>query len=289
MTGHLLCFGLGYSARALAFRLSRDGWRISGTSRTEDGVRAIDAEGWQGVAFDGLQLNDRLADLIGDATHVLLSVPPGERGDPVHCSAAQAMATAPNLSWVGYLSTVGVYGDQQGGWVDETTPVLPGSLRGRRRVDAELAWLAFGAANSVRVEVFRLPGIYGPQRSVLDAVRDGRARRIIKPGQVFNRIHVEDIAGAISAAIHGPSNHTIYNLTDDEPSAPQDVVVYAAALLGVAPPPAVQFEAALLTPMAASFYSESKRVSNRRMKVALGYTLCFPTYREGLAAIAQAR
>ena len=195
------------------------------------------------------------------------------------------LAALPDLAWVGYLSTVGVYGDWQGQWVDETSPTRPTSERSLRRVLAEKAWLGFGSETGRRVEIFRLSGIYGPGRSVIDNLRAGTARRIVKPGQVFNRIHVDDIAQVLAAAIDTPAGHTIYNVSDDEPAPPQDVVAYAAELLGLPIPPDIPFERAGLTGMAASFWAESKRVSNARMKTALGVTLAYPTYREGLRAI----
>lgn len=279
---NLLCFGLGYSARVLASRLAAEGWQITGTSRSEPGAAAIRAAGWTGLVFDGTAPAADMVDAVSRATHVLLSVPPDADGELVFRHHAADLEAAPQLRWIGYLSTVGVYGDQRGGVVDENTPPVPGSLRGQRRLTAETAWLAHGRASRQRVQIFRLPGIYGPGRSAVDALQAGTARRIIKPGQVFNRIHVADIATALIAAMAQPGPYDVYNVCDDEPSPPEDVVTYAASLLGIAPPPAVPFETADLTPMARSFYGELKRVSNRRMKAALGVTLAYPTYREGL-------
>jgi nucleoside-diphosphate-sugar epimerase len=223
---------------------------------------------------------------VAAATHVLVSAPPDEAGDPIIRAIGTELQRGSRIAWIGYLSTIGVYGDHGGRWIDEeTAPADPG-VRGRRRLDAEAEWLSFGRAHAMRVEVFRLPGIYGPGRSPIDQLLAGTARRIVKPGQVFNRIHVDDIAAALEAAIAAPPRHEIYNLVDDEPAPSDEVLVYAAGLLGMTPPAAVPFEAARLSPMAASFYEQSKRVSNRRMKEALGVRLAYPTYREGLAALA---
>ena len=282
---HLLCLGLGYSARVLARRLAGDGWMISGTSRSSEGAAAIAADGYRGLVLDGAKRSEGVSHALGEATHLLVSVPPDAGGDPALRLHAGDIAAAPQLAWIGYLSTVGVYGDHGGGWVDETTPAAPVSERGRRRAAAEQAWISLGAQSGKTVDVFRLPGIYGPGRSTFDALRAGTARRIIKPGQVFNRIHVDDIATALAAAMTRRGAGSIFNLSDDEPAPPQDVVAYAARLLGMPEPPAVPFETADLSPMARSFYGESKRVSNRRLKQVLGVTLAYPTYREGLAGI----
>jgi nucleoside-diphosphate-sugar epimerase len=283
---HLLCFGLGYTARHLSQRLAGRGWQISGTSRTDEGAARLSAAGMRGIAFDGLATSASLTAAIGAATHILVSIPPAADGDPALTHHSNDLLAASQLVWIGYLSTVGVYGDHAGGWVDETTPASPGSERSRRRLAAEAAWLALGSTAGKRVNVFRLPGIYGPGRSAIDSLRAGTARRIIKPGQVFNRMHVADIAAALEIAMVGPTAHAVYNLTDDEPAAPEDVVAYAAALSGMPVPPAIPFSQAQLSPMAASFYAESKRVSNARMKADLGFAPRYPTYREGLAAIA---
>lgn len=285
---HLFSFGLGYSARALAGRLAAKGWRITGTSTTEVGARAITAAGYRGLVFDGRAPAPEVGRALGEATHALMSIPPGADGDPAFVHHAADIAAAAGLGWIGYLSTVAVYGDRGGGWVDETTPPNPMSERGRRRLAAESAWLTLGARTGKAVMVFRLPGIYGPGRSPLDDLAAGTARRLVKKDQVFNRIHVEDIAGAVEAAISRPRAGAIFNVTDDEPAPPQDVVAYAAGLAGRPVPPEQPFENAVLTPMARSFYSENKRVRNARLKAELGYALAYPTYREGLAAIAAA-
>lgn len=281
---HLVCLGLGYTADALARRLAADGWRITGTARSADGAALLAAQGWTGIVFDGTAPSPALVAALEDATHVLASIPTGAHGDPALVQHAAALATAP-LAWIGYLSTVGVYGDHGGAEVDETSACRPVSERGRRRLEAEAAWLELGRATGRRVEVFRLPGIYGPGRSALDGVRAGTARRIVKPGQIFNRVHVEDIATSLATAIAKPPLHRVYNVTDDAPGPPQDVIAFAAQLLGLPPPPEVAFADAHLSPMAVSFWGELKRVSNRRLRHDLGVTLAYPSYREGLAAI----
>ena len=282
----LVCLGLGYTAAALARRLGPRAAHIAGTARSVEGVRGIEKQGWQGLLFDGADVSPELAAVVSEATHVLLSAAPDDVGDPMLRSLGEHLANAPRLRWIGYLSTVSVYGDHGGAWVDETTPPRDPGRRGQMRIDAENAWLAFGAQRGRRVDVFRLPGIYGPGRSAVDRLRAGAARRISKPGQVFNRVHVDDIAAALEAAMAAPSAHEIYNVTDDEPAPADEVVAYAAGLLGIAPPPLVRFEDAPFTPIARSFYDQSKRVSNRRMKDSLGVKLSYPTYREGMAAIA---
>ena len=224
--------------------------------------------------------------MLPGTTHMLVSIPPDLEGDAVLRLLREEIAALPDLGWIGYLSTVGVYGDWQGQWVDETSPTRPKSERSLRRVQAERAWLDLGRETGKRVQVFRLSGIYGPGRSVIDNLKAGTARRIVKPGQVFNRIHVDDIAQVLAAAIDSPSTHGIYNVSDDEPAPPEDVVAYAAELLGLPTPPAIAFEAAGLDGMAASFWSECKRVSNARVKADLGLELLYPTYREGLKALA---
>jgi nucleoside-diphosphate-sugar epimerase len=280
----LFCFGLGYSAGALARRLEAGGWQVSGTSRDAAGVAAIAARGYAAWLFDGARALP--ADALDGATHLLVSVPPDAQGDPVLRACGEDIARrSGNLAWVGYLSTTGVYGDRGGGWVDESSPPAPVTERGRRRLEAERGWLGLLERQGLPVHIFRLAGIYGPGRNQLDAVAAGTARRIVKPGQVFSRIHVEDVAGALEASIRNPHPGRINNLADDEAAPPQDVVAFAAELLGRPLPPALPFEEAELSPMALSFYAESKRVANRRIKEELGYRLRYPTYREGLRAL----
>lgn len=283
---HLCCIGLGYSAKALAARLQPQGWRISGTARTDEGAAGLKAQGFEAVRFAGDGPQADLAALIRSCTHLLLSAPAEESGDPVLAHHRADVAAAPDLRWIGYLSTVGVYGDHGGARVDETAELRAASPRTRRRVEAERQWLYLGGETGKAVQVFRLSGIYGPGRSAVDNLRSGRARRIVKPGQIFNRIHVEDIALVLEASMSRPRAGAIYNVTDDEPSPAPDVVSYAAELIGVEPPPEIPFEEAGLSPMARSFYGENKRVANDLVKRELGVSLRYPTYREGIAAIA---
>ena len=282
---NLLCFGLGYSAGVLSRRLARRGWTIAGTSTTEAGAARIASNSYRSMIFDGRSKSPDVSAGLEQATHILLSIPPGADGDPALKAYGDDIAASQSLRWIGYFSTVGVYGDADGGWVNEDTEPRPASERGKRRLDAENAWLDLGRRSGKTVMVFRLPGIYGPGRSAIDDLRSGSARRIIKPGQVFNRIHVEDIASAVEAAITTPQAGRVYNVTDDEPAPPQDVVAFAAELLGLPVPQDLDFATAELSPMARSFYSESKRVSNERMKTELGVTLDYPTYRQGLQGI----
>jgi hypothetical protein len=268
---HLFCFGLGYSAKALARRLTAHGWTITGTSRTGGGGT---------IAFDGTA--PLPVGYFNGVTHLLISVPPTENGDPVlSCHANELRQLLPALEWAGYLSTTGVYGDRHGEWVDETSPLKPSTARGHRRLAAETEWLKLG----LPLHIFRLAGIYGPGRNQLVSILDGTARRVVKPGQIFSRIHVEDIAGVLEASIAKPQPGRAYNVCDDEPCPPQDVVAFAARLLKRPPPPEITFEDAELSPMAKSFYTESKRVSNQRIKTELSYRLIYPTYREGLASL----
>jgi nucleoside-diphosphate-sugar epimerase len=268
---HLFCFGLGFSAQALARRLTARGWTVTGTSRTGgDGTIAFDGTApLPPSCFDGV-------------THVLISVPPNESSDPVLSRHADDLRRrAQTLDWVGYLSTTGVYGDCHGEWVDETSPFQPSTARGHRRLAAETEWLKL----SLPLHIFRLAGIYGPGRNQLVSILKGTAKRIVKPGQIFSRIHVEDIAGVLEASIATPNPGRAYNVCDDEPCPPQDVVAFAAKLLKRPLPPEIAFDDAELSPMAKSFYAESKRVSNKRIKEELGYRLIYPSYREGLTAL----
>lgn len=278
----LLSLGHGYSARALGRRLLAEGWQVIGTTRNAESAARLAAEGVTSVRWPGTPL----APLLARATHLLTSVAPGPGGDPVLAVEAPALAAAaPHLQWLGYLSTTGVYGDHGGGWVDENTPLTPATDRGRARVTAEAAWQALAKASGLPLHVFRLAGIYGPGRGPFEKVRDGSARRIIKPGQVFSRIHVDDIAATLAASIARPNPGAIYNVCDDDPAPPEDVLAHAAALLGLPLPPAVPYDAASMTPMARSFYAESKRVRNDRIKTELGVVLRYPDYHSGLAAL----
>ena len=281
----LLVFGYSYTARAFVARHRPRFGRVAATARTTDGAERIAAAGLAPLLLDG---DAALRAEIALAEALLVSAPPDEAGDPLLRRCGEAIGSAPRLGWIGYLSTIGVYGDQGGAWIDETAQPRPSSARNVARLAAERAWLDLGVRLGIPVHVLRLAGIYGPGRNALANLRAGTAKRVVKPGQVFNRIHVDDIAGAIGAALDRPEAAGITNVTDDEPSPPGDVVAHAAALLGMAPPPEVPFEAAAFTPMARSFWGETKRVSNRRLKRALGVRLLYPTYREGLAALAEA-
>ncbi len=282
----LFCFGLGYSAETLAKRLAAKGWSIAGTARDPANVERLRAEG-----YDGHPLRRR-AGQSGDRPPC--SPAPriscfrsrrAPKATPCSATTARSIAGLPTLDWIGYLSTVGVYGDQSGALVDETATPLPNNERTKARVVAESGWLALGEEIGRPVQVFRLAGIYGPGRSALDKLAAGTARRIVKPGQVFNRIHVEDIATVLEASMARPRAGAVYNVADDEPAPPEDVVTYAAELLGVEPPPEVPFEEAELTPMARSFYSNLRRVCNARIKSELGVELAYPSYREGLRGV----
>lgn len=276
---HLFCFGLGYCAEALAHTLLAEGWRVSGTSRHVENFGHFKTHGITPYLFsEELPLPD-IWDF-NSVTHLLISIPPSPtQGDIVLTHHLPDLQALPNLQWVGYLSTTGVYGDHAGGWVDENTPVNPPNDRSRLRVEAEQAWLATGFP----VHLFRLSGIYGPGRSAFDALKNGTARRIDKPGQVFSRIHVEDIVQVLRASIAQPHTGSIYNVADDEPAPQADVVAYAAQLLGLEPPPLIPYDDTdKLSDMARSFYASCRRVSNRKLREELGVTLRYPTYREGL-------
>ena len=284
----LFCFGLGYSAETLAKRLAAKGWSIAGTARDLANIERLRGEGYEVVRFTGEAGNAGLVAALAGTTHLLHSIPPGPEGDPVLRHYRAEIAGLPTLDWIGYLSTVGVYGNSAGAVVGESAQPHPHNERTRARVVAESAWLALGEEMGRPAQVFRLAGIYGPGRSALDKLRAGTARRIVKPGQVFNRIHVEDIASVLEASIARPRAGAIYNVADDEPAPPEDVVTYAAELLAIEPPPEVPFEEADLTPMARSFYGDSRRVANALIKSELGVRLAYPNYRQGLKALADA-
>ena len=279
MENTLLSLGHGYSATYLANRLVPQGWRIAGTTRDADKFADLRAQGITPLLWD----RNAILPWLENASHVLVSAGPSETGDPTLALLKPDIeANAARLTWLGYLSTTGVYGDAQGGWVDETAPLTPATERGRRRVLAESAWAAIP---DLPLHIFRLAGIYGPGRGPFSKVRNGTARRIIKEGQVFSRTHVADIARVLAASIAKPNPGAAYNVCDDDPAPPQDVIAYAAELLGVPVPPAQDFETAEMSPMARSFYAESKKVSNDRIKDELGVTLLYPDYRSGLRAL----
>ena len=283
---HILFFGLGFSAGVLASRLAAKGWAVSATSRSAEGAAKISAKGYHGLVFDGRAPLPSSA--FEGVTHVVVSAPPDAHGDPVLRQCADEFAArVRQFRWVAYLSTTGVYGDHGGGLVTEDTPLTPNTERGEKRLEAETQWLALWREHGLPVHLFRLAGIYGPGRNQLVSLLDGTAKRIIKPGQVFSRIHVEDIANTLEASIARPDPGRAYNVCDDEASPPQDVVAYGAELLGLPVPPDIPFEQADLSPMARSFYADSKRVSNTRIKEELGVRLSYPTFREGLGALAK--
>ncbi len=275
----LLSFGHGYSARALSRLLIPRGWRVVGTTRSTRKAASLRADGVEPWIWPDNPVDSVLA----KATHVLVSAGPTEDGDPVLAALRDELAEAASqLAWVGYLSTTGVYGDHGGGWVDEGTRLAPSTRRGQLRVEAEAAWQALAAQTGLPLHIFRLAGIYGPGRGPFEKVRNGTARRIIKHGQVFSRIHVEDIARVLAASIARSNPGAIYNVCDDDPAPPQDVIAFAAELLDLPLPPAVDYETAGLSPMARSFYAESKRVRNDRIKAELEVNLKYPTYKAGL-------
>jgi nucleoside-diphosphate-sugar epimerase len=280
-------FGMGYSslatARAIHQILDSD-IPIFGTSRTEEGIEALAESPYRLHLFDGEAPGTTLPPDLRRATHVVLSIPPTEAGDPALRMHRADLDAAADLEWLCYFSTVGVYGDFGGAWIDENVPTRPINQRSAHRVEVEQQWRDYAAERGVPLLVLRLAGIYGPGRSAYDKLREGTARRIVKPGQVFNRIHVEDIGRVTALAAQRKLSGT-FNLADNEPAPPQDLIEYAARQMGVAVPPDVPFAEANMTPMARSFYSDNKRVSNKAIREALGIELLYPTYREGLAAI----
>ncbi|MCM0021695.1 MAG: SDR family oxidoreductase, partial [Tagaea sp.] len=252
----LFCFGLGFSALTLARRLIAKRWRVAGTVRSAEKAAALAEDGIETFVFDRGRPLDPAA--LAGTTHLLSSVPPDDAGDPVLDAHGADLLRLEGVKWTGYLSTTGVYGDRDGDWVDERASLRPSGKRGAARVAAEEAWRALGRVGH-KVHVFRLAGIYGPGRSALDTVRAGRAKRVVKPGQVFGRIHVEDIATLLEASIAKPETDAIYNVADDDPAPPQDVIAYACALLGVPAPPEIPYAIAAkdMSEMARSFYAES--------------------------------
>lgn len=268
----LLILGLGYTGRVFAKAMRAKGWEVRGTTRNPADNSLIQ---WPG---------SDISDTLNWASHILISAAPDENGDPF-LAALEADILAAKPEWLGYLSTTGVYGDHGGAWVDEGTALTPATTRGHHRVRAEAQWMALHKAHSLPVHIFRLAGIYGPGRGPFAKVRNGTARRIIKYNQVFSRIHVEDIAATLAASITHPNPGQVYNVCDNDPAPPQDVIGHAAALLGLPMPPALDFETADLTPMARSFYAESKKVSNARIKAELGVHLRYPDYMTGLKAL----
>ncbi|HLK82345.1 MAG TPA: NAD-dependent epimerase/dehydratase family protein [Xanthobacteraceae bacterium] len=292
----LVCLGFGYSARHYVALYGKRFERIVGTTRSAENAEVLHSRRLGGnvaeiIVFDGTVPSSDLAAAVADAAVVLVSIPPDRHIDPALAHFRGAIAAAPRLKSIVYLSTIAVYGDHDGRWIDETTPLAPARTRAASRIDAESAWQAFGEAHNVPVAVIRIAGIYGPGINALETVKGGQARRIVKPGQVFNRIHVADLAQVIDKAVDmalTPHAGGVFNAADDEPTAPGDPILFAAHLLGVAPPAEIAFEEAkkTMSPLAVSFYGESKRVRNDRIKSVLGVSLRYPTYREGLRALA---
>lgn len=283
----LFCFGLGFSAQALIRHLHVADWHSGGTVRDPAKAAALRTQGVDALEWPGGALSPKVEAALKQATHVLVSVPPGEGGDPVFAAAADIIRQSGNLQWLGYLSTTGVYGDTGGKMVDETTPVNPSSPRSERRVAAENDWLGLHRKNDVPVHVFRLAGIYGPGRSPFNAIRQKTAKRINRPGHAFSRIHVDDIGRILAASIQRPNPGAIYNVCDNEPAPPAEVTEYACHLLDVAPPPLEDFETVKdrMSPMALSFWNDNRRVDNSRIRHELGVKLAYPDYRSGLHAV----
>lgn len=279
---HLLILGAGFSGKAIGDVFKEAGFSVSGTTRSAEKAESLRTLGIEPILYDGGAISEALAADMARATHVLQSIAPGKDGDPLFRAGSPALSVLmPKLEWAGYLSTVGVYGDHKGAWVDEETVLNPVSARSVERVEAEDHWLDFGKASGLPVAVLRLSGIYGPGRNALRNMEDGTARRLIKPEQVFNRIRVEDI-GRSALFLAGKRLGGVWNITDHEPGPPQDVVAEAARLMGLPVPPDIPFETAELSPMARSFYGENKRVSNAKLRAA-GFEFRFPNYRQSLA------
>jgi nucleoside-diphosphate-sugar epimerase len=287
MSGRLFIFGLGYAGLAIARQARGAGWSVAATATTAEKVSQLATEGWAAELF--AQPNASASEAFSTATHLLCTIPPDEQGDPVLRHYASSFERLkPRPVWLGYLSTTGVYGDTGGHWVDESAAPRPGAARSRYRLAAEQAWQALAAQHGLPLHIFRLPAIYGPGRSAIEQVRAGTARSVDKPGQVFSRIHVEDLARTVFASMERPAPlpGAIYNVADDAPAPQPEVIGHAARLLGVPAPPVVPWEQAApsMSEMARSFYAENRRVQNDRIKRELGVVLKYPTYREGLAA-----
>lgn len=278
--GKLFCFGLGFSSQALAKRLMPQGWEVSGTVRGEQDDSS--AKNISVCPFDGSHSTTKISEAISSATHLLITIPPQPSGDVVLKNFAEEISRARNLQWIGYISSTGVYGDTQGEWVDESSPLLASTDRNRQRIEVESAWLKIGKDHGLPIMIFRCVGIYGPGRNLLLSVRQGRARRIDKPGLVFSRIHSEDLAQTLEASMIKPQPGEIYNVSDDCPSPPAEAVEYACSLLGVEPPPLIPYEEADLSPTARGFYITNKRISNKKIKQELGVALRYPDYKSGL-------
>ncbi len=289
MTSHnkLFCFGYGYTCTFLGETLKKLGenWALSGTTRTAAKRDRLKEFGVDAYIFDKDKPMGDPNLYLKDTTHLLISIPPDKDGDFVFENHADdIIRQMPSLKWVGYLSTTGVYGDRDGAWVDETAEVRPNSIRGTRRAIAEEQWISLLRDEGLPVHIFRLAGIYGPGRSAIDSVRVGIARRIVKPGHAFCRVHVDDLVATLIASMNNINPGQVYNIADDEAAPSHEVIAYAARLLGQDPPPIVRFEDANLAPITLSFYSDNKRVDNSKIKEQLGVVFKYPNYRVGLEA-----
>ena len=281
--GQLFCFGLGFSSQALAKRLLPQGWDVSGTVRGEQ--EDSRAKNISVCSFDGSRPTTEISEAISHATHLLITIPPQPSGDVVLENFAEEISRARQLQWIGYISSTGVYGDNQGEWVNESSPLRASTDRNRQRIEVESNWLKIGSDHGLPVMIFRCVGIYGPGRNLLVSLREGRARRIDKPGLVFSRIHSEDLAQTLEASIKKPQPGEVYNVSDDFPSSPAEAVEYACSLLDVEPPPLEPYDKADLSPTARGFYTNNKRVSNKKIKKELGVNLLYPDYRSGLKSL----
>ena len=282
----LFCLGLGYSAQWLGRQVLEQGWEVSGTLNNKDNIPNATELGFRAYKWNNnTRLSSKALNDLKEATHIIVSIPPNENGETVVRNFWSELASSNLLEWVGYLSSTGVYGNHNGGWVDESSPLKPRLQKTKNRIFAERAWLSLFTKYGIPVHVFRLSGIYGPERNVLKALIEGRAQRVRKENHVFSRIHVDDITNTLMASIKKPHPGSIYNVGDDEPAAHEDVVAYGSKLLGTTPPPLVTFENAKISPLAKSFYIESRRVNNARIKSELNIKLKYPNYREGLDAL----
>jgi hypothetical protein len=284
----LFVFGLGYCARYFVSRVRKSFETAAGTVRSAERMEELDRQGIEAFFWGPSRQDEGIARHAASADAVLVSVPPGDKGDPVLAQFGPALASRGGRQIIVYLSTIGVYGDRGGGWVDESEVPAPSAERSLARLCAEDAWLALGREAGKTVHILRLAGIYGPGRNPLLSLKAGTARRIVKPGQVFNRIHVEDVSRAIAAAFAYEGESGIFNVSDGHPAPPQDVTAFAAGLMGIEPPPEQDLDSAGLPPLARSFYSENRRVSNRKLKEMLGVTLAYPDYMAGIKALWEA-
>lgn len=287
LENNLFCFGYGYSCSWLGQKLlSTDNWSVAGTTRDREKKTLMRESGIRSYLFDNEHAIPDPLYMMRDVTHIIISTPPSDEGDPSFLAHARDIVKLPNLKWVGYLSTTGVYGDRNGEWVDENSGTRPTTRRGSRRLKAEEQWLSL-LDNDVPVHVFRLAGIYGPGRSALDSIRSGVARRIHKPGHAFSRIHVEDIVQILMTSMLNPVAGEIYNMCDDEPAPSHEVIDYACQLLGMDSPPLIDFDSVDMAPITRSFYADNKRVKNEKIKNTLDVLLKYPNYREGLRGCLQ--